>query len=65
MGSVDMDEAAARGHRRPSLIKVLSAVSHGMSTVPLPERMPNEGEFVAVRVLVRREQDKTRSSCRS
>ena len=46
-------------------IRVLSAVSHGMSTVPLPERMPNEGEFVAVRVLVRREQDKTRSSCRS
>jgi len=46
-------------------ITVLSAVSHGMSTVPLPERMPNEGEFVAVRVLVRREQDKTRSSCRS
>ena len=46
-------------------IKVLSAVSHGMSTVPLPERMPNEGEFVAVRVLVRLEQDKTRSSCRS
>jgi len=46
-------------------IKVLSAVSRGMSTVPLPERMPNEGEFVAVRVLVRREQDKTRSSCRS
>ena len=31
-------------------IKVLSAVSHGMSTVPLPERMPNDGEFVAVRV---------------
>lgn len=46
-------------------IKVLSAVSHGMSTVPKPERMPNDGEFVAVRVLVRREQDKTRSSCRS
>ena len=46
-------------------ITVLSAVSHGMSTVPLPERMPNDGEFVAVRVLVRREQDKTRSSCRS
>ena len=46
-------------------IKVLSAVSRGMSTVPLPERMPNDGEFVAVRVLVRREQDKTRSSCRS
>ena len=32
-------------------IKVLSAVSHGMSTVLLPERMPNDGEFVAVRVL--------------
>ena len=32
-------------------IKVLSAVNHGMSTLPLPERMPNDGEFVAVRVL--------------
>ena len=32
-------------------IEVLSAVSHGMSTLPLPERMPNDGEFVAVRVL--------------
>jgi hypothetical protein len=32
-------------------IKVLSAVSHGRSTLPLPERMPNDGEFVAVRVL--------------
>jgi len=32
-------------------ITVLSAVSHGMSTVLLPEWMPNDGEFVAVRVL--------------
>jgi len=32
-------------------IKVLSAVSHGMSTYPRPERMRSGGEFVAVRVL--------------
>jgi hypothetical protein len=32
-------------------ITVLSAVSHAMSTLPLPERMPNDGEFVAVRLL--------------
>ena len=33
-------------------IKVLSAVSHGMSTVLLPEWIPNDdGKFVAVRVL--------------
>jgi hypothetical protein len=31
-------------------ITVLSAVSHAMSTLPLPERMPNDGEFVAVRM---------------
>ena len=31
-------------------IKVLSAVSRGMSTVFLPERMPSDGEFVAVRM---------------
>ena len=48
-----------------SFIKVLSAASHGMSTLPLPERRPNDREFVAVRVLVRRKQDKTRSSCHS
>ena len=32
-------------------IKVLSAVSHGMSTYPRPERMRSGGEFVAVSVL--------------
>ena len=32
-------------------IRVLSAVSHGMPTLSLPERMPSDGEFVAVRVL--------------
>ncbi len=31
-------------------ITVLSAVSRGLSTVPLPEWMPNDGEFVAVRM---------------
>ena len=32
-------------------IKVLSAVSHGISAYPRPERMRNGGEFVSVRVL--------------
>ncbi len=46
-----MDEAAAAGIADYRLIRVLSAVSHGMPTLSLPERMPSDGEFVAVRVL--------------
>jgi hypothetical protein len=38
-----------RGMHRTRI--VLSAVSHGMSAYPRPERMRNGGEFVAVRVL--------------
>jgi hypothetical protein len=45
-----MDEAAAADIADYRLIRVLSAVSHGMPTLSLPERMPNYGEFVAVRV---------------
>ena len=50
MGSVDKDEPLRAGIADHRFIKVLSAVNHGMSTLPLPERMPNDGEFVAVRV---------------
>ena len=39
--------AGIAGYR---FITVLSAVSYVMSTLPLPERMPNDGEFVAVRM---------------
>jgi hypothetical protein len=46
-----MNEAAAAGIADYRLIRVLSAVSHGMPTLSPPERIPNDGEFVAVRVL--------------
>jgi hypothetical protein len=46
-----MDEAAAAGIADYRVIRVLSAVSHGMPTLSLPERMPSDGEFIAVRVL--------------
>ena len=50
LGSVDMDEAAARASPAIASSGELSAVSRGLSTVFLPERRPSDGEFVAVRM---------------